>query len=155
MDKLGAGPDKFRFAIAILIPLIIITISVGLFIQKISDEILTTQKELQGAHKVQSFYQVIRLTQDLRGLRLMEKAGATGLEQIIENRKNTLLHSLDSSAAEQHAGWLGVRSSLKYLNGEVRRLSELEGSISDMELFDYYSQVNHDSMLLLETIVDS
>ena len=156
MIKGNKAPGKFRFVLAIFIPLIIVVFSIGLFLQKFNADIEFTHKEMEGVHEVQSFYQHLQLAQRIRGLRQLKINGKAGLENEIENLQKDLVNKINNSKNESHATWLNVKNALERLSTKINHLYDINDIPADsLALFDSYSKINLDIIVLIKQVADN
>jgi len=156
MEKTKYEPHKLRFVVAIIIPVSMVLLSVGLFVKKFNHEIEFTQKELAGVHEVQSYYQHLNLAQEIRALRQLQIGGFPGLEQRIEKLQKRLENTLRISEQEPHANWHNVRLELNGLNTGIKQMFAVKDTRPDsLKLFDRYSRFNLELIVLLKRVADS
>ena len=155
MNSKSQAPDKFRFVVAILIPVIIVLFSVGILVQKFNHDIEFTHKEMEGVHETQSLYEHLLLTQRLRGLRQLQIGGYKGLENEIENLQQNLLNKLNISEQESHASWLNIKDELESFSEEAQQLFSVRDTPEhSLALFDRYSQLNLELIVLFKQVAD-
>jgi len=156
MSHDSQAANKFRFIFAILIPVVIVILTVGFFVQQFNADIEFTHKEIEGVHEVRSFYQHLQIAQRIRGLRQLKVGGHIGLEKEIESLHEDLVDKINNSKQESHADWLKAKDKLEDIRIKIENLYSIHDIPPDsLALFDSYSKINLDFIVLIKQVADS